>query len=325
MYNVSILTKYKDFTYNRFIGTIMFESKSVKNEIDSMFMINEVIMQEIDIKSQLSNDGNVYLIRMDDSRLYKIGYSKNIIKRIANIRTNIPKKIILVTSCPGTKLDERYFHRKYASFNYKGEWFELPIDKIESLKKEFFEIREEFLKDPEGFHQLNRYNKNNNISESTDEKDTNSKSKQYDPIYEYKFNPDILDRRVREKLKTYFCNGKYTGNNYTQYVKDGLILIDKYRDQFPFVTDYSIYYLLISKKQWPVYVKNHKDLIEKIVQMGINWDNIFVLIYTFSLGGDPECTNVKNKDSDHLHLILERFNLHCKNFKIRNINGKLMR
>lgn len=70
---------------------------------------------------QAGNDPYVYLIEHENR--YKIGYSKNINKRIKSFNTShaIPCKIVAVA--PGDKELESTLHTQFIVHRIKGEWF----------------------------------------------------------------------------------------------------------------------------------------------------------------------------------------------------------
>ncbi len=84
--------------------------------------------------------GYVYLIteHFDGGalRYVKIGYSVNPRKRVAELQTGNPRKLILLYAMPGTEEDERRLHTKYIKANVMQEWFrvtpelicEFPVD-----------------------------------------------------------------------------------------------------------------------------------------------------------------------------------------------------
>lgn len=75
-----------------------------------------------DAKAQRDGrQGYVYLIT--DETAYKIGYSVNPQKRVAELQTGNPRVLKLVASMPGTEADEKALHAKYIKHNLLQEWF----------------------------------------------------------------------------------------------------------------------------------------------------------------------------------------------------------
>lgn len=75
-----------------------------------------------DYKAQRSGrQGYVYLI--SDGTAYKVGYSVNPNKRVAELQTGNPRKLSLLAFVPGTEADEKALHAKYIADNLLQEWF----------------------------------------------------------------------------------------------------------------------------------------------------------------------------------------------------------
>ena len=88
-----------------------------------------------DYKAQRDGrQGYVYLI--SDGTAYKVGYSVNPNKRVAELQTGNPRKLSLLASIPGTEADEKALHQKYISDNLLQEWFAASP-----------ELRSEFIKE----------------------------------------------------------------------------------------------------------------------------------------------------------------------------------
>lgn len=65
--------------------------------------------------------GFVYFARA--GRAVKIGYSKDVKKRVAHFRTGASEKIEIVARVPGSLELERHFHKVFAEYHSHGEWF----------------------------------------------------------------------------------------------------------------------------------------------------------------------------------------------------------
>lgn len=74
---------------------------------------------------------NIYLILVGTS--YKIGISKDPIRRLSNLQTGNPKRLELIWCCPGDKKFENKFHRKYKPNREIGEWFELTQEEVDEI------------------------------------------------------------------------------------------------------------------------------------------------------------------------------------------------
>lgn len=75
----------------------------------------------------------VYVVQLRDwDGPYKIGYSKNVNRRIHSIQTNHPEEIHLRRFIPGTRDDEAACHAIFAEHRLRGEWF-APVQAIRDL------------------------------------------------------------------------------------------------------------------------------------------------------------------------------------------------
>lgn len=81
--------------------------------------------------------GYVYLAGFDEiPGYYKIGFANNVTRRIAELESGCPFKIIVYHSIEvsfGQKL-ERFLHRKFQNKRVKLEWFLLTSDDVNYIK-----------------------------------------------------------------------------------------------------------------------------------------------------------------------------------------------
>lgn len=68
-------------------------------------------------------DGGVYFLRSGEA--VKIGYTTNIVSRMASLKTGSADDTELLLVVPGTEQTERYFHQHFKSHRLRGEWFML--------------------------------------------------------------------------------------------------------------------------------------------------------------------------------------------------------
>jgi len=88
--------------------------------------------------STLRTPGFVYFIRAEMTGLIKIGWATNPAVRLHNMQLQCPDILILEAKFPGSGLDERKLHARYAGARKHGEWFApVPelLEEIEALKK----------------------------------------------------------------------------------------------------------------------------------------------------------------------------------------------
>lgn len=86
-----------------------------------------------------NNQTWVYLIKDLDTGYYKIGYSKQPVKRLTQLRkqpTLLPKpnRFTLTEAWIGSIDDERYLHNWFDDVQVRGEWFALSNNHIDALR-----------------------------------------------------------------------------------------------------------------------------------------------------------------------------------------------
>lgn len=83
-----------------------------------------------------SMSGFVYLIRVVGTDKVKIGFSKNVEKRIIDLQHSCPftLEVVFKQYYEYANRIENELHIKYLSKNIRGEWFSLTLDDIEDIK-----------------------------------------------------------------------------------------------------------------------------------------------------------------------------------------------
>lgn len=81
------------------------------------------------------NKGYIYFIVDYDKKEVKIGYSKHPQQRLKEIKTSNPGKLILAKVIPGTRMDERKYHKVFCHSKLRREWFTLSPDIEEFLNR----------------------------------------------------------------------------------------------------------------------------------------------------------------------------------------------
>ena len=66
--------------------------------------------------------GCVYFIE-GPGRAIKIGYARNLTKRLAALQTSSPVRLRVLATVPGGSRLEREYHRQFAVYALHGEWF----------------------------------------------------------------------------------------------------------------------------------------------------------------------------------------------------------
>jgi hypothetical protein len=71
----------------------------------------------------MKNLGNVYFLQCGG--LIKIGFARDVAKRLAELQTGNPEPLKLVAVIPGCLPSvERRYHREFATARRRGEWFD---------------------------------------------------------------------------------------------------------------------------------------------------------------------------------------------------------
>jgi hypothetical protein len=77
----------------------------------------------------------VYFLLDEESNLLKIGRTLDVTSRRRTLETMSGRKLTLIGSIKGGAEMESYFHRMYKPYRCEGEWFRLPSEFIEDIKK----------------------------------------------------------------------------------------------------------------------------------------------------------------------------------------------
>ena len=73
--------------------------------------------------------GYVYFAQMHRVGPIKIGFARNVKKRIGHLQTHSPFEIVLIHKTPSTVKEEKQVHEKFSKWRIRGEWFH-PSDEI---------------------------------------------------------------------------------------------------------------------------------------------------------------------------------------------------
>lgn len=88
------------------------------------------------------NEGLVYVIGNKSGGFCKIGFTRNVHKRIVEIQIGCPLPLEIFCVVYGTMKTEQLLHKKYKDYRLNGEWF-----KYEGLLKENIEKTESVIQD----------------------------------------------------------------------------------------------------------------------------------------------------------------------------------
>ena len=77
---------------------------------------------------------NVYLIRMADTTFYKIGFTREIHKRLADLQHANPMPLRVIAMMAGGRKLEGRLHRRFQDQRVRGEWFDLTEEMVEEIR-----------------------------------------------------------------------------------------------------------------------------------------------------------------------------------------------
>lgn len=78
-------------------------------------------------------EDQVYFIQSGD--FVKIGYGNNVKTRLSKLQVGSPHELVLVHHHVGNRDDEASYHRRFAKYHYRAEWFKIKGDLAEFLAK----------------------------------------------------------------------------------------------------------------------------------------------------------------------------------------------
>ena len=91
--------------------------------------------KKTDFSNDVVNVGEVYLFK--SGRYYKIGKTKDTVRRGKELRIQLPEQCILIHSIISDDPSgvEAYWHKRFESKRMQGEWFDLNSSEIKALKR----------------------------------------------------------------------------------------------------------------------------------------------------------------------------------------------
>lgn len=72
----------------------------------------------------------VYLIGNEANSLVKIGFSKNVSRRLSELDRMSPVRLTLLATFPGGKVLETLLHVRFATYRTRGEWFDVDPSSV---------------------------------------------------------------------------------------------------------------------------------------------------------------------------------------------------
>lgn len=83
--------------------------------------------------SQCSKRGTVYFLVCTEANVVKIGWSNNVKRRIASLRTQSPVVMENYYSRDGSRMDEKRLHHRFRQYRDHGEWFRIEGELAEFI------------------------------------------------------------------------------------------------------------------------------------------------------------------------------------------------
>ncbi len=78
--------------------------------------------------------GIIYFVQGESGGPIKIGYTKNIEKRLTLLQSGYPDRLILLASMAGTEENEEAIHIELQQYRLRGEWFSPHENVLEKVK-----------------------------------------------------------------------------------------------------------------------------------------------------------------------------------------------
>jgi hypothetical protein len=110
---------YRDFSAEPIVGTFNAMIGKARGRT-----FDWPLVQTADFVKPTATGPSVYFIG-DGSGLVKIGYSRNVDKRMQVLATGSPRPLRVLLTIPGTRSDEGAFHEMFKAEHMRGEWFRL--------------------------------------------------------------------------------------------------------------------------------------------------------------------------------------------------------
>lgn len=81
---------------------------------------------------EIWNHHRIYFVRAAETSAVKIGFSTDVAKRLKQLQTGSPQRLVLEMMIVGTHALEAELHRrlKYHKVHLRGEWFDLDADGV---------------------------------------------------------------------------------------------------------------------------------------------------------------------------------------------------
>lgn len=134
-----ITCKIKNYDIRTLLGEFKkLKEKDRKNKIENQRMAAEIKELKSLLKAAPAPKikGCVYFVQMEDSDMYKIGYtSKDAKSRLSQLQVGCPFTLTVRDFIPvaDPKRFESYMHECFETKKVRGEWFKLTADDVDTL------------------------------------------------------------------------------------------------------------------------------------------------------------------------------------------------
>jgi hypothetical protein len=90
--------------------------------------------------AEQGTSAHLYIAQIVNTPLIKIGISREVKKRVAQLQTSHPSalRVLRIVSGGDARALEQRLHQRYADYRQEGEWFALPADLLGALLLEHF-------------------------------------------------------------------------------------------------------------------------------------------------------------------------------------------
>jgi hypothetical protein len=78
--------------------------------------------------------GTIYFVQSERGGPIKIGFTDNLKRRLASMRTHSADKLVVLATCKGDLTDERRLHERFAAHRVRGEWFAPAAELLAAIR-----------------------------------------------------------------------------------------------------------------------------------------------------------------------------------------------
>lgn len=95
---------------------------------------------------------SVYMYKLEKQPFVKFGYSQNVAVRASDYRTSSPHTGSMVWSYPveSHRALEKVVRKIWGQYHVRGEWYSLPDDEIDRMKRRIVMMLHDMIESPDG-------------------------------------------------------------------------------------------------------------------------------------------------------------------------------